>query len=598
MDAAIDAKRCGRLLSVNVGKPKDISWQRKTVHTGIFKSPVAGPRLVRRLNVEGDGQGDLGGHGGEQRAILVYQDQSYRHWAEFLDRDHLTYGSFSENFTVDGLPDDEVCIGDRYRIGEAEFEVTQPRVTCFRVGIRLNETQMPALLVSHRRPGFYLRVITEGNVQAGDLIFRTRRGRHQLSVADTDALLYLPNRSDEALRKAVDIPALSPGWRQSFNDLLTKGLSATPVAGPSHAEPAWTGFRPMTVKRISTETPTISSIYLRSGQDQTIGDVVAGQYLTVKVVHQGVTAVRSYSISGTPDGRTLRISVKREEHGQISRYLHDSLLTGATLDVAAPRGQFRLHEGDEPVLLVSAGVGATPLVMMLHQLVSDQSTRRIWWIHTARDQVEHVFADEVRGYLDQLPNARSVTFYTRTDSQSDPGAPDKPESGTGQRVVVHDRPTATKLLELALPPEAKAYLCGPPAFIISVTASLAALGFRPDQILAELFGTLPPINPGVLNAPVSPPHQPPGEPGTGPAVTFARSGITTRWRSSEDSLLELAEACDIPTRWSCRSGVCQTCLTSVISGEVNYQPVPLESPPASQALLCCSRPANDLVLDN
>lgn len=593
----MDAMPCGRLLSVNIGKPKDISWQRNTVHTGIFKSPVAGRRLVLRLNVEGDGQGDLGGHGGEQRAVLVYQDQSYRHWAEFLDRDDLSYGSFGENFTVDGLPDDEVCIGDRYRIGEAEFEVTQPRVTCFRIGLRLNEAQMPALLVSHRRPGFYLRVITQGNVQAGDRIFRTRSGPHQLSVADIDALLYLPNRSEEVLRKAVDIPALSPGWRQSFDDLLTMDLSAATVSGLSHAEPAWTGFRPMTVKRISAETPTISSVYLRSGRDESIGAVVPGQYLTVKVVHRGVTAVRSYSISGIPDGCTLRISVKREEHGRISRYLHDSLLTGATLDVAAPRGLFRLHEGDEPVLLVSAGVGATPLVMMLHQLASDQSTRRIWWIHTARTQAEHVFADEVRQYLYQLPNARSVTFYTRTDQQSDPGVTDAAVTCANQRVV-HGRPTLANLLELALPPGAQAYLCGPPAFISSITASLAALGLRPDQIRSELFGTLPPINPGVLNAPAAPPHQPPGESGTGPVVTFARSGITTRWRSSDESLLNLAEACDIPTRWSCRSGVCHTCLTPVISGEVNYQPVPLESPPAGQALLCCSRPTNDLVLDN
>lgn len=249
------------------------------------------------------------------------------------------------------------------------------------------------------------------------------------------------------------------------------------------------------------------------------------------------------------------------------------------------------------MLLVSAGVGATPLVMMLHQLASDQSTRRIWWIHTARTQAEHVFADEVRQYLYQLPNARSVTFYTRTDQQSDPGVTDEAVTGANQRVV-HGRPTLANLLELALPPGAQAYLCGPPAFISSITASLAALGLRPDQIRSELFGTLPPINPGVLNAPAAPPHQPPGESGTGPVVTFARSGITTRWRSSEDSLLELAEACDIPTRWSCRSGVCHTCLTPVISGEVNYQPVPLESPLASQALLCCSRPTSDLVLDN
>src|SRR3954466_10323620 len=157
----------GRLLSVNVGMPKDVPWQGKTVFTGVFKSPVSGPRRVRKLNVDGDGQGDLGGHGGEQRAVFVYQLDSYPHWERELGRDDLVHGQFGENFTIDGLADAEVCIGDRYRIGTAVFEVTQPRVTCYRLGIRLAQPRMPALLVAHGRPGFYLRVLDEGEVEAG-----------------------------------------------------------------------------------------------------------------------------------------------------------------------------------------------------------------------------------------------------------------------------------------------------------------------------------------------------------------------------------------------------------------------------------------------
>ena len=171
-----------RLLSLNVGMPKDVAWHGRTVHTGIFKYPVEGPRMVRKLNVDGDGQGDLNGHGGEIRAVLVYQRESYEFWRRRLGRDDLEYGQFGENFTVEGLSDDEAHIGDRYRIGEAEFEVTQPRVTCFRVGMRLGEPEMPALLVAHHRPGFYLRVVTEGHVRAGDEIIRTRIGRHRMSV--------------------------------------------------------------------------------------------------------------------------------------------------------------------------------------------------------------------------------------------------------------------------------------------------------------------------------------------------------------------------------------------------------------------------------
>ena len=164
----IGDQRAGSLLSVNVGMPQDLVWHGRTVHTAVWKRPVDGPRLVRRLNIDGDGQGDLAGHGGEHRAVFVYQIESYRYWQDQLGRDDFGYGQFGENFTVEGLADDQVCIGDRYRIGEAVFEVTQPRVTCYRVGIRMDDPRMPALLVSHHRPGFYLRVLTEGTVRSGE----------------------------------------------------------------------------------------------------------------------------------------------------------------------------------------------------------------------------------------------------------------------------------------------------------------------------------------------------------------------------------------------------------------------------------------------
>src|SRR6476620_2084764 len=176
-----------RLLSVNVGLPRDIEWKGRTVHTAIWKEPVQGRCRVRRLNLDGDGQGDLAGHGGEQRAVFVYQIDSYRHWQERLQRNDFVHGQFGENFTIEGLPDAEVCIGDRYRIGSALFEVSQPRVTCYRVGIRMNEPRMAALLVSHRRPGFYFRVIEEGEIEAGEEIIKVASGPERMSVAETNA---------------------------------------------------------------------------------------------------------------------------------------------------------------------------------------------------------------------------------------------------------------------------------------------------------------------------------------------------------------------------------------------------------------------------
>src|SRR5215510_4647324 len=202
-----------RLLSVNVGLPRDIAWQGKTVHTAVWKEPVQGRRMVRRLNIDGDGQGDLQGHGGEQRAVFVYQIASYRYWEDRLGRSDLTYGQFGENFTVEGMSDKEVCVGDRYRIGQAVFEVTQPRVTCYRVGIRMNEPQMAALLTASGKPGCYFRVQEEGEVGAGDEIMLVAPGRERMSVFAISALLYMPGHPRVHFERALSIPALSPGWR-------------------------------------------------------------------------------------------------------------------------------------------------------------------------------------------------------------------------------------------------------------------------------------------------------------------------------------------------------------------------------------------------
>ncbi|GLY49429.1 MOSC domain-containing protein [Lentzea sp. NBRC 102530] len=527
-----------RLLSLNVGLPKDVSWHGRTVHTGIFKQPVDGPRMVRRLNIDGDGQGDLGGHGGENRAVLVYQRESYEHWRSELGRT-FEHGQFGENFTVEGLADTEVHVGDRFRIGGAEFEVTQPRVTCYRVGMRLDEPRMPSLMVAHGRPGFYLRVITEGEVRAGDEIVRTRVGRHALSVAAIDALLYLPGKDRESLLKAVDIPALSPGWQGSFRDLLAPPEPVGRV-----------GFRSVRVEAVVPEGPSITSFHLAGDG---LPRALPGQYLTVRVPG----GVRSYSLSAD----SYRISVKRD--GVVSSWLHDNVKPGDELEVAAPRGEFVLEPGDEPVVLLSAGVGITPVLAMLHALKG--TDREVWWVHTTRS-ADQAFAEEVR----ELGPTRTVVRFS--------------ERG---------RLTQRDLVDL--PIGASAYLCGPNAFMDDMREALVGLGFDPARIHTELFGARTAINPGLTGVTTVAPHQP-ARPGTGPQITFARNGLTAAVRDDE-SVLDLAEACDVPTRWSCRTGVCHTCVTPVLSGTFTNDPEPLEPPAPGHALICCARPETDLVLD-
>jgi ferredoxin-NADP reductase/MOSC domain-containing protein YiiM len=576
------------LLSVNVGLPKDVAWQGHTVYTGIWKHSVKGPQMVRRLNIDGDGQGDRNGHGGEQRAVLVYQIESYRHWQDHFGRDDFEFGQFGENFTVDGLPDDEVHIGDRYRIGEAEFEVTQPRVTCFRVGMRLGEPELPALLVAHHRPGFYLRVITEGHVQAGDEIVRTKVGRHALSVADIDALLYLPHRDLEQLRTAVDIPALSPGWHQSFRELVDSAENGTHAAAPPiGVEPGWAGFRRLRVAKLVPESSIVTSVYLTAENGDALPRPAAGQYITLRVVGAGdPPPVRSYSLTSGPGSDVYRISVKCEPHGLVSDYLHSQLRPGSILDVAAPRGEFVLTDDTNPVLLVSAGIGATPVLAMLHQLAAADSPREVWWIHTARDANQHAFADEAHQLLQSLPHAHERIFYTAAQAESPPGIP-----------VLRGRPTLAALVGLGLPAGATAYVCGPASFMDDMRAGLGALGIQPDRLHTELFGALAPINPGLTDVRNATPHQPPGPVGTGPQITFARSGLTVRWAERHGSLLELADACDVPTRYSCRAGVCHTCITPLLSGDVTYSPDPLEPPADGTVLICCARPDTGIVLD-
>jgi ferredoxin-NADP reductase/MOSC domain-containing protein YiiM/ferredoxin len=579
----------GTLVSVNVGLPKNVEWRGKTVFTGIFKDPVTGPRRVRRLNVDGDAQGDLAGHGGEQRAVFVYQLESYRYWERELGRSDFAPGQFGENFTVDGLADDEVCIGDRYQIGGATFEVSQPRFTCYRVGIRMDEPRMPALLVSHHRPGFYFRVLEEGDVEPGDLIRKLAPGPEQMTVADVDALLCLPGHPRQQLLRALRIPALSPGWQESFRSLLDGepggGNAGLTTASPP---PAWSGFRRLTVTDIERESESVISIRL-DDPDRALPGPRPGQFLTLRIpAHDGREPVlRSYSLSGAPDAGYYRITAKREPLGVASGYLHALLRVGDRLDVAAPRGTFILDHGDAPVLLISAGVGATPVLAMLHSLAGEHSGREIWWLHAARSGREHPFAAEVRDLLASLPAVRSQVFYSRP-------APGDVEGRDFDRA---GRLSAPTLAELGLPTDAQAYICGPASFMDDISAGLSAIGMDGARIHTEPFGPGRGLTPGIVSTTATAPHPPPGPPGTGPTVQFARSNLAIPWSRDYTSLLELAEACGVPVRWSCRTGVCQTCQTGLVAGQVAYDPDPLEPAAEGSAYICCSQPTEGVVLD-
>ncbi|WP_213804160.1 MOSC and FAD-binding oxidoreductase domain-containing protein [Granulicella sp. dw_53] len=578
-----------KLMSVNVGLPREVEWQGKRVRTAIWKYSVPHRVVARRLNLDGDGQADLQGHGGEQRAVMVYQLEAYRYWAHQLGRSDFEYGQFGENFTVEGLADDEVCIGDRYRIGGSVFEVTQPRVTCYRLGIRMNNPQMPALVVSHRRPGFYFRVIEEGEVGAGDEILKIEDGPGKITVAEMDSLLYLPNHNPDRIAIAVRIPALSPGWKDSLEELLkadergehngNAGLTSS-ISSP----PAWAGFRALRVAEVHRETGEVTSLVFELADKSPLPPALPGQYLVLQISPDEASRpiLRNYSISGASSAGTYRISVKRES-GPGSRFLADTSKIGDVFESSAPRGNFVLRTGAGPVVLLSAGIGVTPVLSMLNALASSSSEfpRKVWWIHGARCTEEHVFAEEARQLLGEIPGSRSVIAYSQPH----------PTERLGTDFDILGHLDLARIRELGVPVDADFYVCGPTGFLEDMVRCLTSLGVPQDKVHLEVFG------PGITNTMSKPPHPPDSAPGSGPLVSFTRSGLVVPWDNKFKSLLELAEACDVPVKWSCRTGVCHLCECGILQGSLRYAPDPLEPPGMGQALICCSTPESVVDLD-
>ena len=577
-----------QLVSVNVGLPGDVPWRGQMVRTAIWKRPVAARVFAGRLNLVGDGQADLAAHGGEQRAVMVYQLGSYRHWSDFLKRQDFEHGQFGENLTVEGLPDDEVCIGDRYRIGGAVFEVTQPRVTCYRLGIRMDHAQMPALMVAHGRPGFYCRVLQEGEIGAGDAIEKIADGPGRMTVAGIDRLLYTPDRPIEALRRAVQIPALSPGWQTSMARLLNDALASDggPDAGRAAAAPTWTGMRRLQIVGISGESADVRSFELAAEDGAQLPDGLPGQHIIVKF-RPGADArpvLRNYSLCGAPGSGTFRIAVKRVRDGVASNYLHDHAAIGDVLEASAPTGSFVLDADAAPVVLISAGIGITPLLPMLRALAAREASRprEIWWVHSARDGTHHPFARMARDLVAGVKRGRSVVFYSR------PSDADR----LGADYDVAGRLDLAWLQQAGMPLGATFYLCGPADFMSQVTSKLRDNGVAPSHVRIEAFGPGDTGSAGQIA-----PHLPDGVAGSGPAVSFVRSGVTVPWDDRFGSLLDLAEACDVPVHWSCRSGVCHSCECGIIDGELDYAPDPLDPPAQGAALICCSRPRTAVTLD-
>jgi ferredoxin-NADP reductase/ferredoxin len=436
-------------------------------------------------------------------------------------------------------------------------------------------------------------VIQEGDVGAGDRIEKVADGPERMTIAEIDGLLYSPHHPLESLRRAARIPALSPGWQGSMKALLDaagKGEnSGNAGLSPTRAAPvSWRGFKPLKVVASREESADVRSFEFASLDGSPLPVPLPGQHIVVKLrpALDSPAVARNYSLCGATGAATYTIAVKNEG-GPGSGFLHQHVRAGDVLEVSAPRGSFTLAPGTEPIVLMSAGIGVTPVLAMLHAVSNDHTSREVWWFHSARDSAHHPFADQVRVLMKTMKRGHLCNIYSR------PGAGDRP----GVDYDVQGHIAAALLQQSGVPKAADFYLCGPGGFLEDMVEGLKAWPVDPSRIHTEVFGATGSRAPGVVGATSQAPHLPLDPQGTGPHVTFLRSGIALRWDDRFHSLLELAEACSVPVRWSCRSGVCHNCESGLIDGHLRYSPEPLDPPPEGTALICCSAPTTDVTLD-
>ncbi len=577
-----------RLVSVNVSRPREIEYRGRVIRTGIFKQPVSGRLAVRRLNIEGDGQADLKVHGGRDMAVYAYPVEHYPYWEKALGRSAFPHGQFGENLTVQGLVEDGVRVGDVIRLGTCRLQVSQPRIPCYKLAMRMGqEADFPKRFQDSGRLGFYLRVLEEGEIGAGDTIELLETDEQSATIADFIDVYLHKSGDPESLRHILAARDLGDAWRVSFEQMLQK-------AEPRPTAIGWEGSRTFVVDRKVPESDTITSFYLRPKDRKPLAPHRPGQFLTFRLDIPGEPqpVTRTYTISDAPHESYYRVSIKRESSpadlpeappGLSSNYFHDQVEAGYELSVRAPRGDFWLDpQADTPVVLLSAGVGLTPMISMLNTVVARNSERPLWFIHGVRHGGEHAMAAHVRRMAAEHENVHVHIRYSRPRAQDEAG---RDYDGEGHV----DLPLLKTLLPAA---PYEFYLCGPPPFMESLYRGLLDWGIPERRIHYEFFGPAT-----VLKETTQPDAGTAASDTEGPQVTFAGSGVSVPWDASMESILELAESHGLHPAFSCRSGICHTCMSRLREGEVEYTTEPADMPDPGSVLICCSRPKTAVVID-
>jgi MOSC domain-containing protein YiiM/ferredoxin-NADP reductase len=576
-----------KIVSLNVGLPRTVQWKGKAVSTGIFKTPVSGRIQLRSLDFDGDRQADLSVHGGPDKAAYVYASEHYAYWKRELPDMALPWGMFGENLTTEGLDEDALQIGDRFRIGSAEVMVTQPRLPCFKLGLRFGRDDMVKRFLASGRLGFYFRVVVEGEIAAGDEVLLIERAKDSLPVLEVTRLYARDKEDLEGLQRMVRAEALPEDWRDYFKEQIQR-IGAR-MRQPAAQHPAWTGFRPFILKEKVRESEDVSSFHLVPEDKRPLPPYLPGQFLTIRLALPGIArpVVRSYSLSDAarPDHYRLairRIGSRKEEPqvkaGLASTHFHDRLAVGDRIEAKAPAGIFTIDvtQRDQPVVLIAGGIGITPLLSMLNAIAAAEAPRETWLLYGVRDDRDYVMRTQLETIARTHGNVCLRVFYSRPA-----GAIDGPDIQIGRIDL--------DALKRLLPAKTyDFYVCGPAAMMDAVTRDLQAWGVPTDRVHTEAFG------PATVKQAV---HGPSAQPDCGFDVTFERSGVTAQWSRCESPLLELAEEHSVAIDFGCRAGSCGTCVTRLLSGSVRYLHQPNAPLEAGEILPCIAVPAEPLRLD-
>lgn len=576
-----------KLISVNIAPSGPMTVQGEQIMTGFYKQPATGPIAISRIGAAGDARiacaTDL------NRAVFMYQSRYYDEWRRELARP-LTFGIFGENFTFDGPPDTEFCVGDVLQVGSAKVRITQPRFPCRKMTVRMGEGEdFPLRYLRSGRLGFFCSVDEPGEVRAGDEIRIDQRAKtHRIPLTEFSRLTYFEPDDEDGLERLLASPDLVPEWRIKVERLLRR------ARGP---EEGWHDYRPLVVSRRRLLSPDVVSFDLHDPIGKPLPAFDAGQFITLRldVPNQAKPVVRTYTIVGrSDDDRGYQLAVKRElpplgqpslPAGVASNYLHDGVEQRATLMALSPRGHFVVEPGSRPIALLSAGIGVTPMLAMFEHLATCPLKRQVLFVHGARSGREHVYGSRVRQLVAKNDLLRSHVLYSK------PGPND---------VVGHDFDAcgrlSTETLDDLLPSfNVDFYLCGPESFMRDMVRGLMSRGVPKEQIRYEFFGAGASLFEDEVDLDTLPDAlDTNGRPIT---VNFARSGLSVPWKEGIFSMLALAERHGLRPSASCRTGLCAVCVCRIDGGDVKYVLQPLDQPRPDEVMICCAKPTTSVILD-